>query len=127
MPLNDFGDPIIESERRAEQRQAEGLNEFGDPVVRFTPKPTVQDSVVQGSTADPEAAAKAVKIAPQVNKPARVVEEDPKKYEQVLNRQDAIEVSQSNDFINGWIADNPGYVRVSIDDFKNLDKLTMNF
>ncbi|WP_017773850.1 hypothetical protein [Paraburkholderia kururiensis] len=77
-------------------------------------------NLIAAQDSNPDQAARALKLAPQVGVPAPAVEQDLPEYEKqaqlVRNRQQMVD----NPFLAEWVASNPDSARIAQDDFDKL-------
>ncbi|NIF51401.1 hypothetical protein [Burkholderia sp. Ax-1724] len=82
------------------------------------------DNLLAAQTSKPDAAARAMQIAPQVGAPAPAVEASLPSYEQQLQLQQNRQIMQANPVLAQWVAANPPAARVAQDDFDKLDMVS---
>jgi hypothetical protein len=82
------------------------------------------DNLLAAQPSKPDAAARAMQLAPQVGVPAPAVEADLPNYEQQAQLQQNRQTLQGNPVLAQWIAANPPAAKIAQDDFDNLDMVS---
>ncbi|MFM0151451.1 hypothetical protein [Paraburkholderia sediminicola] len=85
---------------------------------------TANDNLLAAQPSKPDAAARAMQLAPQVGVPAPAVEANLPTYEQQAQLQQNRQILQGNPVLSQWIAANPPAARIAQDDFDNLDMVS---
>ncbi|MGN6580168.1 MAG: hypothetical protein ACTHJ1_09300 [Bordetella sp.] len=82
------------------------------------------DTLLAAQQSKPDAAGRAMTLAPQVGVPAPAVEADLPTYEQQAQLQKSRQIMAQNPVLAQWVAANPMAARVAQDDFDKLDLLS---
>lgn len=117
--INEFGDQLL-GEPQDQQPPAE-VSPFGDRLAA-PPKPSATANIINAQDTKPDEFANVQKVAQQVNLPPAVVGVDPKKYQEDLDRKQALDVIERNAAIHDWIGDNSTNAKVSHDDLPALEQ-----
>lgn len=121
MDLDPFGNaPIIVPPQQAQA--SPDVDPFGNRAIA-APRPTAQDNIIDAQGTSPDEYSETQKIGDQVGVPPAIVGLDKKKFQEQIDRRNALDVVDKNPVIKQWIEDNATNAKVAHDDLPALDRL----